>query len=43
MKDRWDAALGLILVDARFRLAGAAIIVALIWAGFLWATAVRGA
>ncbi len=34
---------GLLLLGAGPRLLGAAVLVALIWAGFLWATATPGA
>lgn len=40
---RRGAPLALLLLGAGPRLAGAALIVALIWAGFFWATWSRGA
>ena len=38
-----NKAFGLLLVGAGPRLAGAAVIVALLWAGFFWATSSPGA
>lgn len=39
----WRPTLRLLLLGAALRLAGAAVIVALLWLGFVWATSSPGA